>query len=368
MTIYIDVTTAVRWKGHPTGIARVVENLALSLAIKNSNVQLVGLKDNEILEYSDELLETHKLAFLKERDIFLSIGANWDIENYNQLLKGLKSNGVIISVLFYDVIPILYPYFYGPGFSEIYRLWLIETLELADHGFAISASTKADLANICKETGVDIFPIDVIRIGDKLPLQVNNEILPVSNVVEIDRFILAVGTIEYRKNHSVLLNAYRLIMAEQLCDKAVLPTLVIIGRPGWLDNNILFQIDNDPLLKEAVVVVSDINDAELDKLYQSCMFTVFPAIYEGWGLPVAESLSYGKQCITSYSSSMKEIAPELTRFAHPLKVEEWAEAIVDLTVNSGKLNSENAAIRENYKITSWDQTASLTYEALRKLM
>ncbi len=72
------------------------------------------------------------------------------------------------------------------------------------------------------------------------------------------------------------------------------PSWFLVGRPGWIDGNVSFQVANDRLLKDLVQVVTDASDAELTELYQHSLFTLFPAIYEGWGLPVAESLRYGK--------------------------------------------------------------------------
>ena len=80
-------------------------------------------------------------------------------------------------------------------------------------------------------------------------------------------------------------------------------------------------------LKEKILVLKGINDEELSWLYRNCMFTAYPSLYEGWGLPVAESLRYGKFCIASKISSVPEIAPDLTKLIDPLDAMEWYNTI-----------------------------------------
>jgi len=202
------------------------------------------------------------------------------------------------------------------------------------------------------------------RLGDKLAYLNNNNYIVNEDIKKLPPFILTVGTIEYRKNHITLINAYRLLVSEGNMD---LPALVIVGRPGWLDNSLAYQIENDPSIHNLVHVYSDVSDDDLDYLYRNCLFTVYPSIYEGWGLPVAESLRYGKQCITSNSSSMLEIAPELTRFAHPLKVEEWARSIYELTNDPDMLARENSKVSESYLGTTWEQCANEILVSLKAI-
>jgi glycosyltransferase involved in cell wall biosynthesis len=96
------------------------------------------------------------------------------------------------------------------------------------------------------------------------------------------------------------------------------------------------------------------------------MFTLYPSIYEGWGLPIAESMNYGKPCITSNTSSMKEVAPEFTRFAHPLKLNEWVEHIQELSANDKILADESKRIKIEYTQSTWESAASKVMELIQK--
>ena len=60
-----------------------------------------------------------------------------------------------------------------------------------------------------------------------------------------------------------------------------------------------------------------LTDADLKVLYEGCLFTLFPSFYEGWGLPVTESLAFGKPCIASNRSSIPEAGGKLARYIDP---------------------------------------------------
>ncbi|WP_254223935.1 glycosyltransferase family 4 protein [Burkholderia multivorans] len=363
MAIYFDYTTLARWTGNPTGISRVVQLIGAELAKLDGDVVPVGFSEREELRYYDPSSKSMGGSVcLSRNDIIFSAGANWDVPGLNDCLRRVREEGVRVSILFYDTIPDKFPYFYGPGFPDIYRAWLRDTLSLADFSFSISENTKRDVIEFAERSGLRVPAIKVIRLGDEIHRSDTESMALRSDISNLDKYVLSVGTVECRKNHIVLLNAYRLLASEGKCD---LPKLVIVGREGWLDYSIKFQVENDPAVAGKIFVMSDISDSELDYLYKNALFTVYPALYEGWGLPVAESLRYGKQCITSSTSSMMEIAPGLTRFAHPLKVEQWARQIEELYLNSTQLSEETARVVAGYRGTSWMQSAQQVLAGLR---
>jgi len=363
MTIYFDYTTLARWTGNPTGISRVMHLIGDALEQLDSSVVPVNFSEQQVLHrYDPSTGAGGESVEPTTGDIVFSAGASWDIPGLNDCLRRVRNAGAKISVLFYDTIPDKFPYCFGPGFPDIYRDWLRDILSIADASFAISANTKRDVEEFAARNGMPAPVISVIRLGDEIHRVPAGSITPRPDIAGLGKFVLSVGTLECRKNHIALVNAYRLMASD---GKSNIPKLVIVGRQGWLDYSIKFQIENDPVIADSIVVMSDVSDAELDYLYANAMFTLYPALYEGWGLPVAESLRYGKQCITSATSSMTEIAPALTRFAHPLKVEEWARQIEVLSQDPVLLANETARIAEGYRGTSWKQSAEQVLAGLR---
>ena len=74
--------------------------------------------------------------------------------------------------------------------------------------------------------------------------------------------------------------------------------------------------------------IRDRSDATLYQLYERCLFTVFPSFYEGWGLPVGESLWFGKNCIASNASSIPEVGKEFVTYFDPQSLDELKEKLV----------------------------------------
>lgn len=363
MKIVFDCTALSNWTGHPTGIQRVVIETGRELCRKLPSANL-GLFDasGRCLRYDLDARETGDEINVNASDIVVTAGSNWDYPEHHRKLIALRESGVLIGTVFYDIIPLLFPFSYGPGFSSIYEAWLRESLVISDIAFVISENTGRDVKNYADLHDISCPPVFVVRLGDDVPASDES---PSAEIQEkTDRpYILSVGTLEYRKNHIVLLNAYR-YMIEVLDYEP--PMLYIVGKKGWLDHDIEYQIEHDPRLNGRMAVLKGISDADLQCLYQRAMFTVYPSFYEGWGLPVAESLCFGKPCIASGASSMLEIAPGLVRHAHPLLVNEWVESIRALAGDPAELEMATVMIKARYERKSWQGTAAAMRDALVK--
>ncbi|OSN00442.1 MULTISPECIES: glycosyltransferase family 4 protein [Lonsdalea] len=354
MKVIFDCTSLANWTGHPTGIQRVVSEIGGELQKLLTNVRL-GLfaSDGTCSEYNLKLRSASGNIPIEAGDVVVTAGSNWDFSEHHNMLLGLREQGVQLGVLFYDVIPSVLPFSYGPGFSDIYKNWLIEAVANCDVAFAISENTKRDLNEFAAEHGLMLPPVQVVRLGDDVPSAGG---APTEEIIQktSEPYLLTVGSLEYRKNHIMLLNAWRYMIEEQ---GYLPPKLYIVGRKGWLDQDIEYQIENDVRLKGRIEVLKGLQDADLCLLYEKTLFTLYPSFYEGWGLPVAESLCFGKPCVASRSSSMLEIAPGLVRHAHPLLLNEWVEQIHQLVDNPAELQNECERVKNTYKRSSWKDTA-----------
>ena len=359
MTLYFDYSTMMNWSGTPTGVPRTVYSLEKAFRKIYPDIKLVCISDElnifHDVKYTQDSPEIGAVTEFAPNDVLLSVGANWAFACYNTNVKLLKNTGVHFYQLFYDIIPYLYPYFYaqGTGFGDYFGNWVLNTLSLCDGAFAISECTKSDVEKLASLSNIQHQELNVVRLGEDFDRFQENHSIP-NRFLNLENYILVVGTLEIRKNQSFLLNVYRRL--HQKYPKK-LPTLILAGRQGWIDSNIQFQVENDRDLEGLVEVITDASDQELELLYKRCLFTLFPAIYEGWGLPVAESLKYGKQCISSNTSSMMEIAPHLIRSASPYSIEEWVGQIEELLFSPEKLTSENNRICNEFIPTKWTDTA-----------
>lgn len=116
-----------------------------------------------------------------------------------------------------------------------------------------------------------------------------------------NKFWLCVSTLEPRKNHKCLLEAYSKLNATQ---NNVMP-LVLVGGDGWLIEDIK-NISNQKIYQN-VEFLGYVNDLELEWLYQNCFCSLYPSLFEGFGLPVLEAMTLGAAVIASNSSSIPEI-------------------------------------------------------------
>jgi glycosyltransferase involved in cell wall biosynthesis len=106
-----------------------------------------------------------------------------------------------------------------------------------------------------------------------------------------------------------------------------------------------------------IVQLNQVNDAELDLLYRHALFTVFPSLYEGWGLPVSESLAYGKFCIASNTSSLPEVGGDLVEYLDSWDLPAWVERLAYYFDNPKELKKREKKIASDYIPITWADTA-----------
>lgn len=141
--------------------------------------------------------------------------------------------------------------------------------------------------------------------------------------LEIDRsYFLFVGTLEPRKNLRRLLQAYAKLDPE-LRQKNL---LVIAGGKGW-GNQDLVGLIRELGLDESVRLTGYVNEEMLATLYKYALFLAMPSLYEGFGLPLLEAMSFGVPVLTSSCSSMPEVAGEAGLLVDPLNVDLIAQGI-----------------------------------------
>jgi glycosyltransferase involved in cell wall biosynthesis len=365
MKVIFDCTVLNMWIGNPTGIQRVVKELGKSLVGVMSAVEMAIFDTKgECYTYCPDTKTIGERLFLERGDMIFASGHDWDYPDHFEHICHYVENGIHLGVLFYDIIPIKFPFTYTQEFVARFEFWLQRALRLASISFTISLSTRNDLLSYACRLSIPVRDINILRIGDNLPAEENTISERVRNKLS-ESYILSVGTIEFRKNHIILLNAYR-YMIQQL--GMTVPKLYIAGKQGLYDANVHIQVEGDVVLQGKVEILSDLTDSDLGALYSCALFTVYPSIYEGWGLPVAESLCYGVPCITSRSSSMLEIAPDLTPFADPLMTNEWIDNMREWIDFPDRLAQARENIRTHYHRVSWHDSACLLRDCLQEFI
>jgi glycosyltransferase involved in cell wall biosynthesis len=166
-------------------------------------------------------------------------------------------------------------------------------------------------------------------------------------------FVLCVGTLETRKNNWRLAMVWdRLQRAEGLR----VPKLIFAGRPGWKNDDFNRLMLGTQQLGGWVEIIEGPSDRELEYLYKNCEFVAMPSLYEGWGLPVGEALSYGKTAVVSSVSSLPEVGLDLVEYCDPTSIDSIAEACLRLIANTDRRLALEEKIRKA-ALRSWDDVA-----------
>ncbi len=203
----------------------------------------------------------------------------------------------------------------------------------ADHIIAVSEQTKHDLIELL---GVPPSKITVAYNG------VESRFRPVQNdraKEELkrrlglpERFILHVGTLEPRKNLKRLIEAYGMLVKDNANTGEV--ALVLAGRKGWLFEPILEAARRINKGRGKVVFVDYVHDKELPLLYNSAVVFAYPSLYEGFGMPAAESLACGVPALVSNDSALREVAGDCALSVDAHSVEEIACGLAELLTDS----------------------------------
>jgi len=295
-------------------------------------------------------------------DLFLSLGGQWIMAGADQtILKKKTVHGFKQASLIYDMIPTLAPQLSPPALSESTFTNVTNRQILAsDLVLTISEFSKKEILEHCAKSMFPAPPVEVIYLGSDLPDRVAHKPKQ-TNAVPQQPFVLTVGSIEARKNQAFLYYVWRKLILTLGKEKT--PKLVLAGKLGYLAEVFFAQASRDPITKDHIVFRTDITDHEIDWLYQNCLFTVYPSMYEGWGLPVEESFVYGKLCITTTASSLPEVGGEFADYVPPDELEPLYDAIVRALDPAYRAGRE-ATIHEKFHPHTWGQCGAQLLELL----
>lgn len=261
-------------------------------------------------------------------------------------------------VTFCDMIFFLYPELHSLSKRIFFQQMMRVSARRADKIITISESTARDLLHFL---GDQLLP-DKVRA---IPLAVSDHFKYVNDPARVARicaqyglqardFILFVGVLEPRKNIPTLLHAYR-----DLLDRGFRQQLAVVGRPGWMFDDI-FTTVKSLKLEAHVVFTGYVSVEDLPYLYHGARVFVYPSIYEGFGLPVLEAMACGTPVVTSNVSSLPEIVGQAGLLVDPRDPGQLAQAIERLVVDDDLHRSLQECSRQRAAQFSWERTARET--------
>jgi hypothetical protein len=234
--------------------------------------------------------------------------------------------------------------------------WLLGVFQHADMFLVNSEATRRDLLEAAATLGHAVSPdeIEVVRLDADFrgaSAGKGSSVLPRRWGLEAGRYVLLVSTIESRKNHLGAFNAWLALIKKH--GAASIPDLVCVGNAGWLNAEVHAKLDSSPILESKVKLLSRLSDAELTALYRNCLFTLYPSHYEGWGLPVTESLCHGKMVLSSDSSSLPEAGGGFVDYFAAGSDRDLAAGAEKLIFDDQYRIGREARIRADFKPRPW---------------
>ncbi|WP_225766933.1 glycosyltransferase family 1 protein [Inquilinus sp. Marseille-Q2685] len=280
---------------------------------------------------------------------------------YIAFLTARKTAGNPVFQLIHDVIPVKLPELAKPGHEAEFRRFLDRVPDYVSVFLCVSDQTEADLREFLPAAGAAI-PTRVTPLAHEFAGDAADDaaIGPVVRAIAETPFVLCVGTIEVRKNAYALVQAWDRLRPE-LGDR--MPRLVLAGQRGWRTEDLFDLLSKTNNLGGTVAVAETPTDAELAFLYRHCLFTVFPSLYEGWGLPIGESLWFGKHCIASKTSSMPQVGGDLVDYVDPHDPDDLCQAMTKAIRQPDYVRTREGRIRDTAR-RRWAETARDVYSAV----
>jgi glycosyltransferase involved in cell wall biosynthesis len=322
--LYVDISTLVHFD-HATGIQRVVKELstqlmALELSVDcrfiysypqhNHFYHIVSI-DAPVLPY--EAMEDAIVDFTEgDKILFLDLHPS-NAYTKNAVIHQLQLRGVESYFVVYDLLPNSHPHCFVQELVDDFQLWLA-TVARSSGAVCISNDVSHKLDEWIASTGSYRYPhltntffhlgadFDTSKKMDQArPDQADAVEAHINNPNQ--QVFLMVGTIEPRKGHKDVLDAFDDIWALDSDS-----TLLIVGKAGWRNESFIDRMQHHPQLGKRLFWLQGLSDGYLDYLYQKSDCLIAASEGEGFGLPLIEAAQYGLPIIARDIPVFREVA------------------------------------------------------------
>ncbi len=257
--------------------------------------------------------------------------------------------------IIHDLTPILFPKFHIKRSTIIHKLLLGRVIKNADLIITPSENTKRDILNSYKTST----KIEVINEGVTPPNFEAKEPQETGLPQVKSLYLLYLGTIEPRKNLDTLVDAFLELKAKHNLQHK----LVLAGGIGWKVATLLNRIKNE----KEIILTGYVTEEQKASLYKNTDIFIYPSLYEGFGLPPLEAMSYGIPVICSTGGSLKEIFKNHALMFEPNNKEILKKHILNLIKNLQEKTLITQRGQEYSKNFTWDSTAKKIIENFEML-
>jgi len=249
----------------------------------------------------------------------------------------------------HDFSTVATPFFHLKATNELHGSALLRDIATNDLNFCVSASTAAYLKRLCP---AQADRMTVALNGVRWPDRFARQAEALYGKLNFEPFVLILGTIEPRKNLEIVFRA----LAQ---DRGLLRRYrwIFTGKEGWLFDFGTAVARHLGGMPENFSYAGFVSEFKKYALLRFARFTIYPSLFEGFGLPILESFSLGTPAVYSASSSMPEVAGEAGYVFRPESAEELLAAIYRLEAEQAQ---DAAAVRQR----CIDQAAGFTWQRM----
>jgi glycosyltransferase involved in cell wall biosynthesis len=272
-------------------------------------------------------------------------------------IAAFKAKGVKFVPLVHDLIPLNYPEYASPAGARRHMRRVETFAGLAD-GIIVNSNATADDLGPQLSQSLDRPALLCAPLGIDTPIPDPHYPIPTG------AYFVCIGTIEPRKNHLLLLNTWR-VLAERFGVEA--PKLLLIGRRGWENENIVDMLDRCPGLVGLVREYRGLPDTAVVSLLQGARALLFPSFAEGYGLPLAEALALGVPAICSDLPALREVGGEAPEYLDPLDGLGWRRLIMNYAEPDSRMREAQLERIGLWSRPSWEQHFAVVDPWLRQI-
>ena len=286
-------------------------------------------------------------------DTLLSAGSDW-LHKGTAMLALRRRSGFHMAVMCYDLLPLLHPEFFPPEELPPFRTYWDATLQAGVRILCNSSCVARDVQTYAAAHRLGSPSSRIVPLAASLVR--NGTLPPLRPPLRPGRFALFVSTVEPRKGHSVLLEAWRRLLQSGVPQRADF-RLLFVGRMGWMVDDVVRQLTSGGQGPYAALHWEGVDDLELERLYQDCAFCLYPSRYEGFGLPILEAFTRGKAVIASTGGAVPETVNGLSPCLDPLDIDAWT-ALLDEWIERPEARATwEARIRSDFRPRQWPEVA-----------
>lgn len=367
--LLVDVTQLARTDAL-SGIQRVVRNIAREMCLLEGSatpIELVQLRDGKLYRASgvvgsifgiDSKACRSEQIDVQPGDTLFMIDSSWEqYPDFLPVFEAVRQFGGRIVTVIYDLIPLRMPQFCSAGLVLVFQRWFALAAKHSDMLLCISRAVRDDVDAYIAEHALErdhALRVEYWHLGaDILPLTEDGAVrASVTRLVE-DRsspIFLMVGTIEPRKGHAVVLDAFEALWAAGSNVR-----LVWAGKQGWEVDELMARVREHPELERRLHFIERFSDAEINLCYASAHALVAASVAEGYGLPIVEAAQHQVPVLASDIPVFREVAGSGASY-FPVGDRAALAGLVEAFAGLGL--SERRAMAAQVTVLTWQESAA----------